>query len=562
MRAVVTASVILLLYLGTGLFDHDIWSPTEPTVAGIVWNMHAHGELAVPRINEFVYLEKPPLYYWMALGVTELTGVLDPATLRFPSVLMGLLCLGLVYWIGRRRYGEKVACVLTLMGASCVQFYMLSHRASTDTAAMFFCFLCFALFARTIPVARQDEQVGEVDLRTVRRWDVAVALALALSFFAKNFYTFLIVVPPVAIYLLWRRELRRLLRLGGVTAVFLAVLLLSWRLALYESGGVEYLRMVFFDNTIGRFFTIAGHELYSVGQVSDAFTAEKDSSPAMYLWSLFATPAPWMFLFLVALVAFFRKGWRRRAEGRPADPFDLFLGIAFVAIPLVLTLSSSKSSQYLAPILFIDLLLIGDLLRDTFEGRRRWEPWERWLSILNVTLVASIVTLFPVAFAAHGAAGWTYSLLAIPLLALAGWLFQRLRRGAALDAWACEVGWAVTAALFLVLSAAIPEVDRGKSYAPFFEEVQRHREGLTLYTTYAGDHRLPMINYFLRTRLEVIQDVEEVPEVLRGAGPAGIVLHEGTYNLLRERIAAIPGLSVYPEEDADLLYFVSNRSLR
>ena len=70
MRPVVTASVILLLYLGTGLFDHDIWSPTEPTVAGIVWNMHAHGELAVPRINEFVYLEKPPPYYWMALGTT------------------------------------------------------------------------------------------------------------------------------------------------------------------------------------------------------------------------------------------------------------------------------------------------------------------------------------------------------------------------------------------------------------------------------------------------------------------------------------------------------------
>lgn len=56
--------VLFLLYLAVGVADHDVWKPTEPTVAGIVWNMVDGRGLAVPRVNDFAYLEKPPLYYW------------------------------------------------------------------------------------------------------------------------------------------------------------------------------------------------------------------------------------------------------------------------------------------------------------------------------------------------------------------------------------------------------------------------------------------------------------------------------------------------------------------
>ncbi len=565
MRTALKAAVIATLYIGTGLFDHGIWSPTEPTVAGIVWNMQAHGELAVPRINEFVYLEKPPLYYWMALGVSRLTGALNPVTLRLPSVIMGLACLGLVYWIGRRRYGETVACLLALMGATSVRFYMLTHRASTDTAAMFFCFLCFALFARTVPMTREMEREGDagesLSPRATLGWDVLLALALAVSFFSKNFYPFLIVLPPIVACLAWWRELRRILRLAAVTALFLTALLIPWCLELYESGGLEYLRIVFFDNTIGRFFTIADHGKYAKG-VSDAFTAEKESSPLFYLRDLLVISAPWMFVLLIAIVAFFKKAWRCHREGRSADAFDLFLGMSFASILFMLTLSSSKASQYLSPILIIELWLMGDLLSDFFQGRRPWELWERGLVGLNVVLVGLIVTLFPVAFALQGFVSRTYALLAIPLLAVAIWLLRRLHRGGVSGGWACEAGWAICVALFLALLVAMPMVDRRKGYASFFENVRPHTEGLRLYVADSGDHRLPMINYFLRTRVEIIDDAPGFIPVLRGLEPAGVFLHEATYNMLREQIVGTPGLFAYPEEGARVLVFVSNRGPR
>ena len=60
-------------------------------------------------------------------------------------------------------------------------------------AATFFAFLCFALFAATLSKAEETPKR--------HRLDVPFALALALSFYSKNFYTWLIVLPPVLAFL-------------------------------------------------------------------------------------------------------------------------------------------------------------------------------------------------------------------------------------------------------------------------------------------------------------------------------------------------------------------------
>ena len=88
-RAIALASVIVLA-VGVGVFDHDLWSPTEPTVAGIVTGMLRGGDLAVPRIHGLPYLEKPPLYYWAAWLLASLRGRLDAGILRLPSAVFGL----------------------------------------------------------------------------------------------------------------------------------------------------------------------------------------------------------------------------------------------------------------------------------------------------------------------------------------------------------------------------------------------------------------------------------------------------------------------------------------
>ena len=55
--------------------------------------------------------------------------------------------------------------------------------------------------------------------------DVVLALTLALSFYAKNFFVAFVVVPPIALDLMLRRRFARAARLAGLGLVFgLAVL--------------------------------------------------------------------------------------------------------------------------------------------------------------------------------------------------------------------------------------------------------------------------------------------------------------------------------------------------
>ncbi len=110
-------ALLIALYLGVGVFDHELWAPTEQAVAGVAWEMFRTGDLLVPSIDGLPYLEKPPLAYLLPWLGFELAGHASASLLRAPSALLGLGAI---------------------------------HRASTDSVAVFFTFLCFALFLRSV----------------------------------------------------------------------------------------------------------------------------------------------------------------------------------------------------------------------------------------------------------------------------------------------------------------------------------------------------------------------------------------------------------------------------
>ena len=67
-------ALLIALYLGVGVFDHELWAPTEQAVAGVAWEMFRTGHLLVPSINGLPYLEKPPLAYllpWLGFEVAD-----------------------------------------------------------------------------------------------------------------------------------------------------------------------------------------------------------------------------------------------------------------------------------------------------------------------------------------------------------------------------------------------------------------------------------------------------------------------------------------------------------
>jgi len=522
----VTAVVLLILYLGVGVFDHEIWAPTEPTVSGIVWSMVDSGELAVPRINGLPYLEKPPLYYWAAWASARLAGGLSAGSLRLPAALFGLLALFALYRTLRLRHSEWTACAATLLVATILPFYELSHRASTDIAATAASFVCFALFARSL--VRDPAASGSALL------DAVFAGVLAASFFAKNFYTLFIVIPPVLVMLAWRREWKRGFWMLAVGSLAFLVLVGPWVWDLYEAGGIPYLRVVFFDNTLGRFLALPNPG-FDPGPLNDAFVAEKQGSLFFYLARLPAVLAPWTLL--VGLGAL--RMWR----ARPLDDLRRFAALGLLLIPLLLSLSSSKVTEYVTPVVFFAGLILAEWLASLEVGAAPVR-FERWVALGSLAGVGLVLGVAPLALAAlRGVWPWA---LATPLLGgLAWWLGRGLWRGASgVEAWG-RASLALAAGLTLCLAAAIPLLDAHKSYAPFFAQARREAQGRRVVTPLLGDHSLPLMTYYLRRRVDVL-DEAQVRRALAGSEPVLAILRARSYDEARERVDGIPGVRVSP----------------
>ena len=538
-----TAAVIAVVYFGTGVFDHDVWSPREPTVSGVVWNMFRHGSFAVPRIDEFPYLEKPPLAYWLSWLSCQANGKLTAACLRLPSTIFGVMSLGLLYWVARRRNDTAVACVTVLFAATSIEFYQLSHRAGPDILVIFFVFLCFALFSVTL-LQRGGSKQGTLV------YDVGFAAALAVSFYAKNFFTFLVVLPPVLLFLFYKRDFGRMFRTVALVAIFTVLVVLPWALALHREGGWEYLRVVFLDNTIGRFFNFADPGKFRPGPLNDAFTVERGRSPFLYVGTLLWVPLPWSLVFLASLIALFRR--------RAADDFRLFLKLAIVVVPAALTLSASRTSEYLVPLLFIILMIVGELLRDLFSDPQNVSRLQRGLCFLNIALVVSVLIIAPVVLGFYFNHQPALFVLA-PLIALAFAYWGRRVWGEWLG-WRSVYGFTCLAALAMVAMTVVvvPILNAKRSYAPFFNQVRLQSRSRELYTTLLDDRRLPLIEFYLDRRVPIIRDDEKLFQLLKSGAKVSVILDARNYERLKKSFDLIPHQLITPSSEIQRLVLVNS----
>jgi hypothetical protein len=126
-----------------------------------------------------------------------------------------------------------------------------------------------------------------------------------------------------------------------------------------REGGWEYLRVVFFDNTLGRFVNLPNFERFNPGPLNDAFTG----SETQQSFPLFAH----LLVDSSAVVTDLSGFVDLAVSAGAADDFRIFLKLAIVIVP-VLTLSASKSLDYLVPLLFIMLLIAGEFVRDLFSN--------------------------------------------------------------------------------------------------------------------------------------------------------------------------------------------------
>ncbi|MBN8726214.1 MAG: glycosyltransferase family 39 protein [Xanthomonadales bacterium] len=120
-----------LVLLGAGMGLRDPWPSDEPRFALVARQMVESGQWLFPHRGSELYSDKPPLMFWLQAASFELTRRWRIAFL-LPSLLAGLLTLGLTWDLGRRLWNPRAGLYAAAALLMTFQFTFQFKRAQID----------------------------------------------------------------------------------------------------------------------------------------------------------------------------------------------------------------------------------------------------------------------------------------------------------------------------------------------------------------------------------------------------------------------------------------------
>ena len=318
--AILLALVLALLAFRLGAVP--LLGPDEPRYTRVAVEMQRAGEWVTPTLRGEPWLEKPPLFYWLAGGAFRVLGETEAAA-RVPSVLATLLLVGATALFGARLYGSAAGLHAGFVAGLSLLPFAYGRAASMDM-----------LLAATVTVA-----IGLAGLRLLgiagRLAIVAAAAAAGLATLAKGPLGLLLPVLVLGGYVLATREWRWLRELiAPLPVVAFSVVAAPWYVAILLDQGRHFLDVFILNHNVARFTsTVHNHP--------GAFW--------YYVPVLLAGLFPWSGLVVPAL---FRSSPRTSRT-------DLFLWL-WLVLPLVFfSLAGSKLPGYILPCVPPLAILVG-----------------------------------------------------------------------------------------------------------------------------------------------------------------------------------------------------------
>ncbi|CAJ0864803.1 ArnT family glycosyltransferase [Ralstonia flatus] len=493
LRKWLLVALVACAYLLPGTLGHDPWKQDETYTFGIVQHMVATGDPIVPVSAGQPFVEKPPLYAWVASTLVWLLADVLPAhdAARLASALFAGLALAFTARLARAATGAASWTDARVLGtvALCAGSLIVvkhAHEMITDVAllagtAIGFC----GLFECVQPATRARGSA----------WLLGIGMGMALL--AKGVFiplVFCITIAGAGVVLPACRSRVFARQLGTAALVFLPFATI-WP-TLFYLRAPDLFQVWFWDNNIGRFL---GFSVPVLG-------AENDDP--FYVWhSLLTIGFPAGPLALVALACGAWRDWRTPHVALPlvfAAVGLLALQVSATARPLYLlpfivplaTLGQRAITRlpmrvhvawdYLGRALFGTIALLTWLLwavmtESTSHAGLRW--LDRWLPVdwilpIQPTLVAAALAL---------TVGWL-------------WLLPRLK---AAGAWRGAMSWAAGALVGwgLIGTLLLPWLDEAKSYRSVFDSLgvklaPAWRMDDCMASLHLGESEAPMLRYF------------------------------------------------------------------
>src|SRR5271168_129657 len=332
-----------------------------------------------PTINGHVYYDKPLGSYWLVLFSTPFTGGLNEAATRVPCAIAGILAVALLMLLVRRLYDARTAILSGVVLATSFSFVFFSRHASADVETLTGELAAILLF-------NHNEERGS------GIWVVGLWLIMAATSLTKGLLGFALPLLVIGAYSClrdgWAQFFQEIVRgsmadrLGKLiernrwffnwyTAVGIAlgglVYWLPFEISARMMGTQKGLAMVYRENVV-RFFHPFDHR----GPIY------------LYVYVIFGLMAPWSALLPAALV---ETHSLRRVGAEPARA-DRFALVYFWATFIFFTLSGSRRSYYILPILPAGAILVARLLLQQSE---EISAAARWLLKLGCVALAIVL---------------------------------------------------------------------------------------------------------------------------------------------------------------------------
>jgi 4-amino-4-deoxy-L-arabinose transferase-like glycosyltransferase len=316
-----------LVLCATGLGRRDLWDPDEPRTALATAAIVSTGDWSVLRQDGRPWLEKPPLYYWLAAATSIAAGEVNELTVRLPANAAAVLCSVAAFLLGRELWGRRAGALAAIVLLTTEDFVVESRWARPDMVLA----LLMTVAALSAWCALRSS------FRTA--WLLAFWVALGLAVLAKG-PVGLLPLLALGVHLASTRGLGEARRLGAAWGVPIAALpTVLWALAW------------------GR----ASESAFPIGESLLRFGARVAGGlhhphpPLHLLTTLPLSLLPWVVMVPAAMFETFPR------RGLPRDDRSVFLYSFLIVYVVMFAMSVEKRGIYLLPILPFAALLVGRL---------------------------------------------------------------------------------------------------------------------------------------------------------------------------------------------------------
>lgn len=446
--------------------------PEEGRYAEIPREMAVSGDWLTPRLNGIKYFEKPPLQYWATAAAYTVFGE-HHWTARLWPALTGWLGVLLIFYAGRRLFGDAAGFYSALVLASSPLYVLVAHVNTLDMGVTFFmtaALLAFLLAQHAAATPREN-----------RTWMHLAWAAAALAVLSKGLIGVVLPAAALVVYSVVQRDFALWKRLHLATGMALFLLIAAPWFVAVSIANPEFPRFFFIHEHFERFLT----------------AVHKRDQPWWYFVPILAAGAlPW----LVTMGDAAARAWRADDEPQAFQPRRFLLvwaGVIFVFF----SVSSSKLPSYIVPIFPALALLAGNRLvvlkaKAALLGHGRTLAWQ--LAPAGViALVALAAAPYAVLLASDEVPAALYQgyvpwLIAAAAVALAGIGY------AIYAAWRARITAAVAAAGLASLLAAQLGLTGHEALSPassayhLVKQIEAHlKPGVPFYSVGTYEQTLP-----------------------------------------------------------------------